>query len=825
MKKIGFVILILCVVFSFAFSEVKGPYTDKVYVNTRMKEEIGLKDAAEGLTDVFLWGVNGPTLYGMPQEDLDKLEIYSVPSGSWSLNLNNYPGVAPYQVEKDGKTLFNPFAIEEVRFALNFLINRKYIVDEILGGAGFPMFSMATTGQPGTMKYTKVAEEFGFTPEGDEEKAIADITAAMEAAAALPENQGRLVKGAEFWEFDGEPVTIEFIIRVDDPNGRLKEGNYVADQIEKAGIKVDRLTWDRVKATSASYNSNPADYEWNLYTEGWGAGATRRYWEHIVAQMYAPWYGFMPGGATAENWNTVNEALDQYTQDAFHGRFLTIDEYWEDALEGLKLGLKDALRIYVCAKTDFYTANKARFEQRFAYGLGDGVNEWMFITGKTPDKILNVTQFSAQGALFMSAWDPIGNDGFSDTYSTKISKALIDAGMEESPVSGDQEEVRAHYYDVETQVERVGNELVGQISVPADAVKYDPITNEWATVGEGVRAYSKASFSFTFTQWHDGTPMTLLDLVYNEGFRAEWSSQDGNNDKEYQSTYASLVAEGIESIKGFVFDFKNETVTTYFDYNFPPSKARVAGTGCPAFTVAASGGVVSGNVWTVIEAISDMIVNGSKSGTQYSISSDSDNEIDILIPSHVADILAKVKELKAAGHIPAYLKGLMTAEQADAAYANAIAFIEEMGHAYIGNGAFILTAYDPETNFLELTANRDWAWSADYWIDRFAVPTIIINDFKVPTLVPRGKDIEVKVDLSKVVYPSVTPEVADEGTVEVFLGNLEGITGQITNAGEFKLMIPGSMTKELDKGTYEIVVKAELAGAIPVEKRKSIILW
>jgi hypothetical protein len=33
------------------------------------------------------------------------------------------------------------------------------------------------------------------------------------------------------------------------------------------------------------------------------------------------------------------------------------------------------------------------------------------------------------------------------------------------------------------------------------------------------------------------------------------------------------------------------------------------------------------------------------------------------------------------------------------------------------------------------------------------------------------------------------------------------------------------MTKELDKGTYEIVVKAELAGAIPVEKRKSIILW
>jgi hypothetical protein len=33
------------------------------------------------------------------------------------------------------------------------------------------------------------------------------------------------------------------------------------------------------------------------------------------------------------------------------------------------------------------------------------------------------------------------------------------------------------------------------------------------------------------------------------------------------------------------------------------------------------------------------------------------------------------------------------------------------------------------------------------------------------------------------------------------------------------------MTKELDKGTYEIMVRAELEGAVPVEKSKSIILW
>jgi peptide/nickel transport system substrate-binding protein len=824
-KKALFVLIILAVFVAMSFAEVMGPYADKVYINTRMKEEIGLKDTAEGITDVFLYGVSGPTLYGMSSEDLDKLEVYSVPSGSWSLNINNFPGVAPYQVEKEGKTLFNPFAITEVRFALNLLINRKYIVDEILGGAGFPMFCMATPGQPGTMKYNKVAEEFGFTVEGNEEQAIEDITAAMETAAALPENAGRLVKGADFWEFDGEPVAIGFLIRVDDPNGRVREGNYVSDQIEKAGIKVDRLVWDRVKAITTSYYSNPADYLWNIYTEGWGAGATRRYWEHIVAQMYAPWYGYMPGGATPENWNTVNEALDTYTKDAFYGRFVTIDEYWEYALEGLRLGLEDALRIYVCAQQDFFTANKARFENRFAYGLGDGVGAWMFTTGKTPDNILNVTQFSAQGALFMSAWDPIGNDGFSDVYSVKVSKALIDAGMFESPVSGEQIEMRANYSDVVTEVSREGDAIVGHLPVPAKAVKFDPVTDKWAPVGEGVTCMSQATFDFVFTNWHDGTPMTLNDLLYFEAFRAEWSSQNDDNDKEYEAAYASLVAEGIDTIKGFVVDYENDKITSYFDYNFPPSEARVAGTGCPAFTVSAAGGTVCGVTWTIDEAIAQMIVNGSESGTQYSISSDSDNEIDVLVPAHVADILAKLKELKAAGHVPASLNGLMTVAEAADEYAKAITFVEEMGHAYIGNGPFVLTKYDSETNFLELTANREWAWSADYWMNKFAVARIVINDFKVPTLVPRGKDIDVKVDLSKYVYPSVTPEVADAGSVEVFLGSLEGIKGQITAAGEFKLQIPGSMTKELEKGTYDIIVKAELAGAVPVEKSKTIILW
>ncbi|MDK2952496.1 MAG: peptide/nickel transport system substrate-binding protein, partial [Kosmotogales bacterium] len=104
MLKKGLLFSLVLVICLMAFAIQPGPFVDSVYVNVRMQEEIGLKDAAQGMTDVFAYGVNGPTLFGLPEEDLAKLEIYNVPSGSWSLLLNNIPDKAPYQVEVDEQT-------------------------------------------------------------------------------------------------------------------------------------------------------------------------------------------------------------------------------------------------------------------------------------------------------------------------------------------------------------------------------------------------------------------------------------------------------------------------------------------------------------------------------------------------------------------------------------------------------------------------------------------------------------------------------------------------------------------------------------------------
>ncbi|HOH16873.1 MAG TPA: ABC transporter substrate-binding protein, partial [Rectinema sp.] len=97
MKKFLCVSFIAVVLLIGATAQVKnGPYADKVIYDVRMDQTIAIKDTAEGKTDVFFTGLDGKTYKGILPSDLEKLSTYAVPSGSWSLLLNNIPNKAPY---------------------------------------------------------------------------------------------------------------------------------------------------------------------------------------------------------------------------------------------------------------------------------------------------------------------------------------------------------------------------------------------------------------------------------------------------------------------------------------------------------------------------------------------------------------------------------------------------------------------------------------------------------------------------------------------------------------------------------------------------------
>jgi len=837
-KRVSLFLVIVALVCSVGFSAVekyqgnqKGPFVDKVLVNVRMQEEIGLKDAAEGLTDIFFWGVEGSTFLSLDQETLDKLEVYSVPAGSWSIPINPYPNAAPYQAERDGEVTINPFAIEKVRFAFNFLINRKYMVDEILMGAGFPCYTPYTPGQPGTYRYNLIADELGFTPEGNEDMAIQMIDEAMQEAAAHPENAGRLKKGEKYWEFDGKPITLNFYIRVDDPNGRLRKGHYIADQLEKAGFAVNRMERERAICSADIYGTDPADYLWNMLTEGWGAGATRKWWTVSLGQMYASWYGYTPGWAEPTNWSFTNDLIDSNSLKAWNGNFLTGEEYWDLVLAATREALKQSVRVFTTNQENFYVANKERLPDRFAYGLGDGLNRWSLITARpVGSNELRITQFSSRASLFMYPWDPIGTDGFADSYTQYVAGPCGMWPTEESPVSADviRYGVTWEDEDLDVQVEKdaEGN-IVGLIDVPANAIKYNPATNKWEQVGEGVTSFSKCTYESLYSAWHHGVKIGLADFLFAQAFIEEWASRDGENDAEFEAAFSSYWLETVNTIKGWVIH-EDGKITTYFDYNFPQDLGQVVGSGAPPISASAAGNHV-GVSWEIVEAIALMINEGSASGVQYSFSSQSENEIDVLVPNHVADIRAKLVEMAERNHVPDSIKDFLTPEQAKQSYEAAIKWIDETGHAFISNGPFMLAVSDSENNYWELHAVRDpeFPYNADYWMEFFAVPRMVIDNVNMPPLIPKGNDLTIKVKASKVVFPNDTSEPAENGVITArILSDPEiEVTANLINTGEFKIVFPGTQTNNLQPGNYQVMIEAELPGAVAASTSETIVIW
>lgn len=840
MKKVLIALAIsLCVVAGLTAQVKNGPIVDKVIYTVSMDQTLAMKDIVEGKADVFFQAVPANILRTLNEADKAKLDIYAVPSGSWSLMLNPIPNKAPYTWTKsDGVTEFNPFAIREVRYALNWLINRKKLVDEILLGNGEPTYTMATPGQPGTYRYNLIASKLGMTATGNERKAIADIETAMTAASQLPENKGKLVKKGQFWQYDGKDVAIKFLIRVDDPNGRLPAGRYIADQIEKAGIKVERLERDRT-AISIAYASNPADIKYHMYTEGWGAGATRAWWDVTISQMYAPYYGYMAGGADPANWNYEQPRIDELGQKGMNGQFLTEADYWAGNLEALELGLKDACRVYLATQLDKYVANKARFNSRMAYGMGDGLNGWSIRTadvkpGADGQKVLRVIQYSARGSLFMSSWNPVGVDGFSDVYSGAIIAPCSDPSTFESPNNAADTPLRTKYDVKKAQTAPkllADGSLGGTLPVPPTAVLYDSATKTWKAVGAGKTTAVVATGSYTGGKWHNGEAISEADIRYAYSFPVEWATKDGEGDKYYDDTYAAQYAPALAPNQGFVFN-KDGSITSYVNYFFAPEMNRTVATVAAVGVKAGNPGRQTVVSWDVYEALALLVAEGSKSGTAYSFTdSDAITEVDVVAPKCVADIKAKLEDMVAKNHLPASLKGIITPAQAVQRYKATLAFIGKYGHAYVSNGPFFISKIDTTTNAVTLDAFRDYPYKSDYWPKYFRQEITKIDNVKAPATPSKKADAVFEISASSFVYPdTATTPLGNKAKVELRLQLLDGkekvYVAKYSKPGLFTATIPAKDLAELKSGqSYTVVVISSLTNEAPSVVPTSLVLF
>jgi peptide/nickel transport system substrate-binding protein len=448
------------------------------------------------------------------------------------------------------------------------------------------------------------------------------------------------------------------------------------------------------------------------------------------------------------------------------------------------------------------------------------------------DKTVRVSQFSARGTLFLNPWDPVGSNGFNDMYAANIIQNATEVMATNSPSTADPIQVVMKWDLADLRTE-IGPNGEGLIAVPATALEYNSTTKTWGATGELTQSTCKYTYAAPNMVWHDGTPMSLLDFIYADGFTTDWATADYEGDPFWANTLMTKWQPGFQYAHGAIYNFADDSVTTFNDYNFPPDANVVAATILPAIYPRHQNHA-QGVVWTIVEALALMITEGAESGTAYSFEDRPGvTEVDILVPSMVSDILAKLVQMRDAKHVPPYFNSWLddagvTADDIAGYYQNAIDFVTEHGHAYISNGGYIVDDFDAANNQMTLVANRDpnYPFNPAFWLDITAALMVQIDDIVTPLAAKAGKDVSIVVKTSETPFPSKSFEPGTESAVTVLLITPTAelsFAATLTTAGEYTAVIPGSATAGL-AGAYTIVGIASPAQGLPASAGATLLL-
>jgi len=717
MKKVEFLVLLAALFIATilpAAAKVlpNDGQANEIQVYAMSNEETAIVSVANGEYDIFLFSRPSGAYKDLDPKILDNLELIRSASvyGELTLNPVHDEGDLPIITVGD-KVYMNPFAIREVRHAVNLLVSREYIVQNIYQGSGAVQYGAFNTFYPFNERMKDLYEALGLSPEGDEELAIQMIDEAMNnAAQKLAEAGYTLEKKDGKWYFNGEPVVIKGISRVEDE--RKDVGTYFASVLEKAGFTVENNIWDRKKAIRAVYLTDPKNYEWNYYTGGWVAEAAEAWPETELPQFYSSWYWGLPGIVGWQHTPTVtvkdlidaiggadkielsyytgdklNEILDFTVDDItmllVNGKLEkddktftleNVDQYWDLQKLGLGLGIMDSVRVFTISQTEFFPVNKNRVDVKSM--MVDPVSGLYtrnaLLTASTPDRILKVIEYSSTGALFMSAFNPIGSD---DIYAMLIWRLVTSP-----PLWIDQNGVyQPVVYDY--KVEK------GEFEVPDGAVVYNSTTDTWEP-GKGTAKVRVTYKVLDWGKWHNGEPVTPADIKYYIAFEKEWSTQDGEDDPYYDESLEAN-AEIFNNIKGIVFT--DDGYVVYGDYSHVVADDLTAS--YYAF--------FPDLPWELWYVLGEMVANGyADQKWSFSEATEGVNQIDMLLKDHVAQIKSALEDMK--GTIPSALQGEVSASEAAKRYEADIKFIDTYGHAVISNGPYYIVKYDPESLYIEL---------------------------------------------------------------------------------------------------------------------------
>jgi peptide/nickel transport system substrate-binding protein len=706
----------------------KGSFVDTVRFTGYSNQNLALELVKQGKIAIYYFAIPLEVVSEMMNNP--NVQIYDRTAGSFGLLFNP----APY----NDSSVLNPFQIREVRYAMNFLVDREFVVNEILKGYGSVMIDPFGQYSPEYLNLIDTVESFGikYNP-ALAEKMIEN--ALTKEGAIKDETTGK-------WFFAGKPITIKILIRNDDPR-RKSLGDLVSSELERIGFTVIKIYGDLNKANTFVSGSDPQDFQWHLYTEGYaGTSAFVKYNPVVTSQMYAPYQGNMPGGQNPAFWNYQNSSLDNVTQKINFFNFTSEKERNDLVKNATKQGIQESVRIFLAQNTEPYIANSD--VKGLINDFGAGITSRLSLINAQPPNptLLNI----GVKEIYQGAWNSVG--GCSDTFCTSIYSSLGDGATFRNPYTGEIIPMR----NIWTKVLTTGP--YERMKVAADAQTWDPYTKQWKKAGNDTFALSKVDYNLLYSNWHHGIAMDKSDILYSSYFPFEWGTDQGKGDLTVDPEYTAAVKVALPLAKGI--RFINDTAIESFVDQWHYDKKEIAD----------SATAWSAQPWEITAATERLVMAGKLAYSKGQATAKDVPQLSLIIPTHANMILAELQKMRSEGFIPPPLVGIVTKNKAMERYDAAIEWIQRHRHAVISNGPFYLDTYNPGAKMITVKAFRDpsYPFPQGYW-SVFENPKLAaIQSVETPKYLSPGEPLKVRLNVT------VGNKSSNDAIVNYFLSDNDG---------------------------------------------------
>lgn len=761
-----------------------GPAVERLFFKAFDVDRAPL-DLAAGEMDIYYYSLKIAAAQELRSRQ--DMRIFEAPASTLSLLLNPAPAPAGQ---------LNPFSLPQVRRAMQRLIDRDFVAREIYRGQALPMYTHLSPSDFDYLTVYDIAQEMdlGYDPE----YARAQIAEAMTEAGA------ELVDGV--WHYQSQPVRLRFIIRVEDERRQL--GDLIRSELAEAGFAVDTNYQPFAPAIQTVYSSDPQQFSWHLYTEGWGRGAPQRYDFGTINSMYAPWMGNMPGWREVGFWQYENKRLDELGQQLFRGQFADVAQRNEIYREMTCLGLDESVRIWMATVLNSFPARadlQGVTEDVAAGPRGIWTLREAYVPGKDELTVGHLWVWTER-----TTWNPIG--GLGDVYSADIWQNLHDPPLWNHPFSGIPEPFRVQY-----EVETAGSQ--GELEVPADAFIWDAQSKAWRPVGEGIKATSKVTFDYTRyfqAPWHHGQPITIADVIYSL-YQAFDMSYDPDKAR-IEVAIAATARPYLETFRGFrIVD--EQHLEVYVDFwHFEP--AYIASYASPSSL---------SMPWELLYAMDQLVFEQRRAAYSDTAAARFNVPWLSLVMDRDARLVRRVlMQLRDEAALPEAVfrlpiagktSDLVQPAEAVARYDAVLRWFDQYGHLVISNGPFFLARYDAPAQFAELRAFRhpDYPFKpGDHYRGK---PELVQFSETEASPIALGQAYQASLSLKGPGKLGVRYLLLDEATGKVVQQGEAETAGESPEGARFTVSLTATDTTALGPGLYRLLLVAYSDSLAQVSER------